>query len=67
MPLTQLTQNPQTGQSHTAKWAVIFGGFLGLLITAGVIFGKLPYEALSIWLPTLIGLFAMAMRSKNGG
>jgi len=63
----EVLTNKQTGQPHTAKWAVVFGGLLGLLITAGVIFGKLPYEALSIWLPTLIGLFAMAMRSKNGG
>ena len=62
-----MLNNKQTGQPHTAKWAVIFGGMLGLLITAGVIFGRLPYESLTIWLPTLIGLFAIALRSKNGG
>jgi len=60
-----MLKNKQTGKTHTATWVVIFGGLLGLLITAGVIFEKLPYEALSIWLPTLIGLFAMALRNKN--
>jgi len=59
--------NNKQGQPHTAKWAVIFGGMLGFLITVGVIFGRLPYESLAIWLPTLIGLFAIALRSKNGG
>lgn len=61
------TKNTQTGKTHTATWAVIFGGCFGLLLTAGVIFGRIPYEALSIWIPVLIGLFKMAMANKNGG
>lgn len=69
MPDKKLTVNPQTNQSHTAKWPMILSFLAGVIVlgvayvTPEFTFGEALPISLSLWAIGGIGVGAMARRA----
>jgi len=61
--MASLLKSPLTGMLHTAAIQTIISGVLSLGILVGVILGKLPYEALFVFI-RFLGLDQWHLKTK---